>query len=79
MPVLLCLHPRWYFIIPDVVSGRITYAPLFDLRAISLCFYTVPPGEYSIILDQMSGRIAYTLIFYIRPVILCFYILPPGG
>ena len=26
------------------VSARIAYAPIFGLRAVSLCFYILPPG-----------------------------------
>ena len=43
----LCFYlllPRWYFTILDVMYGRVIYAPLFDFRACSLCFYIVLPG-----------------------------------
>ena len=42
--MLLILPPRGKLIIQDQVSERIAYAPLFGLRAVSLCLYMLPPG-----------------------------------
>ena len=37
--MLLILYPGDKLIIQDQVSGRVAYAPFFNLRAISLFFY----------------------------------------
>ena len=48
------------------MSGLIAYAPTFALRAVSLCFYILPPVGQPIILNQVSGRIAYAPIFALQ-------------
>ena len=74
--MLLILPPRGKLIIQDQVSERIAYAPLFGLRAVSLCFYIhLRAGS----LFQVSGRMAYAPTFGLRAYSLCFYILPPGA
>ena len=61
MLLILCLGGKR--IIQDQVSDRIAYTPLFGLRAVSLCFFFLPPGEKLIIQDHVSGRKAYAPIF----------------
>ena len=70
--MLLILPPGGQLIIPDQVSGRITYASLFGLRAVSLCFsfcsgvrpdslcfFIGHPGGKFVLLYSASGREPY--------------------
>ena len=77
----LCFHillPHWYFIILDLVFGRIACAPLFGFRAVSLCLNILSAGSYPCKPDQISCRIPNAYILGMRPVKICFYFLPPG-
>jgi hypothetical protein len=65
--MFLILPPSGKHIIEDPVSERIAYAPLFGLRAISLCF--------SFCLRTAAN---YTKAC-VRTDSLCFFIWPPGG
>ena len=58
-------------IIQYQVSERIAYAPIFGLRAVSLCFFIWPPGGKFIIQDEVSERIAYALLFGVQAISLC--------
>ena len=63
----LCLYilsPGGYPIILDHVSGRIAYASIFGIRAISLYFYILPPGGQPIILDQICKYVLCILCVY---------------
>ena len=93
--MLLILPPGGKLIIQDQVSGMIAYAPLFGLRAVSLCFLILRLGGKLIIQDQVSfiwpsggkfmlplsasGRESYFTRPSVRQDSLWFFILPPGG
>ena len=66
--MLLILSPGGKLILQDQVSGRIVYAPLFGLRAVS--FLILRLGGKLITQDQVSGRIAYAPLFGLRAVSL---------
>ena len=60
-------------------SGRVGDYTTSGVRADSLCYYILLPGDYSMLLYSASGRVGYFTRSGVRPDSLCSHILPPDG